>query len=196
MYRKIVASSMTICASFSLISCSNSGTNQFFSPISSANDFSQVCNGIALESAPSYSKETIPQIIAIFAQEDQQLPFNEVSYRFPKGWEVTGNNAKNNQLVACIRIAEQTLNKRCDDYEVIGDKAKEKRKAVLELYDVTYEVTLYEAKTARNIESKVVNLKTGECPMVNMFDSASLVGKEYPKYEQVVIDLVKPYIQI
>jgi hypothetical protein len=158
-------------------------------------DFPQVCNDIALESAPSYSKDTVPQTIAIFAQEDQQLPFNEVSCRFPKSWGVTENNAKNNQLVTCIRIVEQTLNKKCDDYEVIDDKAKEKRKAVLELYNITYKVTLYEAKTARNIESKVVNLKTDGCPSVNMFNNANLVEKEYPKYEQVVIDLVKSYIQ-
>jgi hypothetical protein len=199
MHRKIVASSITICVSLSLISCTqmdktSSGINQFFSPISSASDFSQVCNGIALETAPSYLKDTAPQTIAIFEQKDRQLPF-ELSYQFPKSWELTGNDAKNNQLVTCIRITEQSLNKKCDDYEVSDEKTKEKRKAVLELYNATYEVTIYEAKTAKTIATKLFNLKTGECPILMMFNSGSLMEKEYPKHEQVVIDFVKPYIQ-
>lgn len=199
MHRKIVVFSITICISVNLISCTqmdktSSEINQFFSPILSANDFSQVCNGIALEAAPNYLKDTVPQTIAIFEQKDRQLPF-ELSYQFPKSWELTGNDAKNNQLVTCIRIIKKSLNKKCDNYEASNEKTKEKKKAVLELYNATYEVAIYEAKTARNIATKLFNLKTGECPILMMFNSGSLMEKEYPKHEQVVIDFVKPYIQ-
>lgn len=212
-YQNTIFGSIALHITFSLISCTTTVTSPSTpvpstlasnpsSPapleISSPYDFSQLCNGIALEAAPSYSKEAGSRSIAVFEQKNQQSPFEPNHSQFPKSWEVNDNNAKNNQLVVCIRIASQELNKKCSGYEVSSEKTGEKKKATIELYDAIYNVILYEAKTAKVIESRTFALKNDDdCPPFAFFENQnSLIKKEYPKYEQIVIDLIKPYMQI
>jgi hypothetical protein len=196
---RLVAIVTSVCLVSSLTACSGSSSKEETgsAKIRAISDFSQVCNKVALDPAPAYSKTPGSRSIAFFERQDQQSPFQTmISTNFPVSWEITGENFQENQLVACVSRKSTKLAKTCDNYEVEDDKTKEKKKATLELYDADYEVAVYEAKTAKVLESKVINIKgEEECPMFASFSSDSLVEKRYPQSDQALVDFVKPYVE-
>jgi hypothetical protein len=196
---RLVAILTSVCLVSSLTACSGSSSKEDGSAkIRAISDFSQVCNKIALEPAPAYAKTPGSRSVAFFERQDQQSPFQTmISTTFPVSWEITGKNFQDNQLVACVSRKSAKLAKTCDNYEVEDDKTKEKKKATLELHDADYEIVVYEAKTAKVLGSKVVNLKgEEECPMFASFSSDTLVEKRYPQSEQAIVDFVKPYVEV
>jgi hypothetical protein len=163
------------------------------SPIFSTS-YAQVCNGAALPGAAAYSKSPGVHPLIVMNRKDPQSSFDQKtpSDRFPKSWLINITNAKDNQLVVCMTTSKRELKKKCD---FPANKPSD-LKHVLEMYNTTYDATLYEAKTGKKLASKNILAKANECPMFHMFSKTEVVDKEDGNYEQALIDFVKPHVQL
>jgi hypothetical protein len=183
---------LTACSSDKGSTSSSSG-----SPVAiplSTSSYAQVCNGAGLSEAVAYSKSPGVHPLILMNRDSDQSSFNEKtpSDGFPKSWQISYKNAKDGQLVTCITTAKRELKKKCDFPASKPDQIKH----VLEMYNTTYDVTLYEAKTGKKIASKSIVAKADECPMFHMFKKTEEVDKEDGNYEQALINFVKPHVQI
>jgi hypothetical protein len=178
-----------------LTACSSSdkSSTPSESPIFSTS-YAQVCNGSTLPGAAAYSKSPGVHPLIVMNRKDAQSSFNEKtpSDRFPKNWLINITKAKDNQLVVCMTTTKRELKQKCD----FPANKPGGMKHLLEMYNTTYDATLYEAKTGKKLASKNIIAKADECPMFHMFSKTEVVDKEDGNYEQALIDFVKPHVQI
>lgn len=191
-----------ILAASSLVGCQSSTSNSPSaegSPAASAtpvttifpDTFAQVCNGVPLEPAAAYTKtagETHP--ILVFKQEEANSAFSKAYPQLPEGWELDWQESEKTQLVACVKTTARTPAETC---EFKADKEGGKPYQ-LELYDATYEVSIYAAQTGERLETKTMNLKAGDCPMFHMFTEGELTDTRDANYDQPLLEFVKPYV--
>jgi hypothetical protein len=149
------------------------------------NDFKQVCSGKGLAGLPAYQKQEGLVSPLVLLEQRSGDPF------FPSGpesilprWWTAAEDLRQTQVVACAKIVEKKVARECH-YEGRGGG--------ISIYDATYELSAYEAKTGRVIAEKTVPMRAAstECTIVKFGQQQEGV---YPKYGAELAALVAPLI--
>ncbi|NER79938.1 MAG: hypothetical protein F6K42_10210 [Leptolyngbya sp. SIO1D8] len=155
-------------------------------------DFSQVCNGIALTSAKGY-QATAGEVhhLYVFDRENDSESFSKSYKELPDGWEMEWEESQETQLVACLTATQQTLANTCE-FEPEGEETD---LYVLETYSTTYDVAIYAAQSGEQLDSTTFELEGEECPVFHLFTEGELTDTSNADYSQALLEFVKPYVQ-
>ncbi|MBK8434778.1 MAG: hypothetical protein IPL28_27305 [Chloroflexi bacterium] len=130
-------------------------------------DFATVCAGQAQPRAAAYTPETAPNQIMLLSDSTIGDQYDYYNIRFtselPEEWfpQIVDGTFDFNpaELVTCIHRTATELADTCE-YE---------DNYILEVFNSTYEVTVYAAQTGENLVRETVEA-SGECPSMFMFD--------------------------
>jgi hypothetical protein len=155
--------------------------------------YDRVCDGEGVPGASAYSKTPGIHPMVWMKRANTQSAFNvDVTLKPPRTWVAQPKKAAEAQLVVCLTQTKRSLNKKCDfPPEKPGATAYK-----LELYAVTYQADLYEAKTGKKVTSKDISVKDDKCPTLHMFTKGEPVDRIDASYEEAVISFMKPYVAI
>jgi hypothetical protein len=155
--------------------------------------YDRVCDGEGVPGASAYSKTPGVHPIVWMKRENTQSAFNvDFTLKPPRTWVAQPKKAAEAQLVVCLTKTKRSLNKKCDfPPEKPGEPAYK-----LDLYAVTYQADLYEAKTGKKVTSKDISVKDDKCPMLHMFTKGESVDQTDASYEEAVISFIKPHVAI
>jgi hypothetical protein len=194
--RRLMTVGIAIGMTLPIAACGNKSQSQGSEKLRSVADFAQVCNNVPMDVVPAYVKNNPNRSIAFFERKNPQSTFEYNIYpKLPTAWTTNPQNFRDNQLVICVTQKSTKVTKTCDGYEVEDKSTKAKKPAKLELHDVDYEFVAYEAKTAKVLESKVLNAKVDQtCPSVVIFSKDALVTQQYAEYQQPLLEFAKSHL--
>jgi hypothetical protein len=145
-------------------------------------DFEDVCRRGTVEKAPAYEPEAgsgkIHPLVVFKRDPDNDSFFHmsPTSLELPIPWMVdTGEDHGVVELVVCIDGVDNSL---ADDCAYEDDETGEEY--MLHIYNTTYQVTVYEAKTGEEVGSTTVEATFDDCPMLHMFSDQEEDSYAYP----------------
>lgn len=159
-----------------------------------ASNFDRVCTTkVGFPGATTYEPGPGPHPVILF-EEHRGKNFITASVDLPQGWAIKEDtNYQDNselravQLIACSdRVKETPTGKQCD-FESKGEKVK------LELVDATYELTVYEAKTGKQVSKSTLEAKSDDCPYIAAYEKGDTTYVEEPSDDQY-INALKPVV--
>lgn len=199
-HRSLSIASIALLVQLSACQSSPSASTEQASPVASAsptqvfsNDYAQVCNQVPLAAAASYEQTAgATHPVLVFSREDASSAFSEAYSTLPQGWKLDFPDTQKTELVACLTITQNTLNRVCEfEPDEAGGAAYK-----LELYDTNYDVALYAANSGEQLDAASFELKADdECPMFHMFTEGELTDSQQASFEQPLLDFIKPYVQ-
>ena len=135
-------------------------------------DFSRVCEAqVGFPGAASYNKEPGEHPIALFEEFEQDGNWIETARQLPAAWVVKQDaDFEDNselaaiELIGCLDIVGEKPNGTKCEFDADG------KKVTLELVDVNYQLTVYEATTAKELGVKKLSAKSTECPFFATFE--------------------------
>ncbi len=160
----------------------------------------EMCNGNAIEVAATYdadSSDLHPIVLFeqnTFAEDEYNLMFGSQT-NIPDAWTVPDIEGDYSliELVGCLERTETTLVDVCEGYE-LDDTDKD---GTVEIYDATYELTIYAPKTGEVVGKETIETFQDECPSFVMFstgDGEDLVEQRYGSPNDELADLVESYV--
>jgi hypothetical protein len=151
-------------------------------------DYERVCTTqVGFGGASAY--EAAPGVHPVVLFEDYRGEgFVQSSRSLPAGWAVQEDTDFKNtsdlakaELVACSdRVKETPTGKQCTfkgDEDAKGDDAKP---VDLELVDATYELKVYEARTAKLLSTSTLEATSTECPFIATFKKGDSTFVDQP----------------
>ena len=158
-----------------------------------ADDFVDVCQGASQSRAAAYSETGPHKMVYIQTYEDHLQDDSQV---LPDDWTVQFDAAKDVyasvDVVGCGVRTEERFLKECTGYQVDGKDTGHKVK----LYGATYEVSVHQAKTGKELASKTFETTDTECPSFQSFDEGEKVATVYQSLsEDQLVAFLKPYVQ-
>lgn len=159
----------------------------------------EVCNGTAVDVAAEYdaNSDSLHPIV-LFEQNTFEKQFYNLLFPsqtdLPADWTVAVDGDYSSiELVGCLVRTETQLVDRCEGYE-LDDSDKD---GTVELYDATYELTIYEPKTGAVVGTETIETFQDECPSFVMFSTGSgedLVEERYGRPDDALANLVESYV--
>lgn len=148
-------------------------------------ELKRVCRGEGVPAAPAYTLrqgELSPVILFEQRHETLRAPDGPTSI-LPRWW-TTHDALGHTQVVACARVAERRPARECR-YEGTGGGVT--------IWDATYDLVVREARTARILGQRTVELKatSTSCPSVKLGRDAEGI---YPSYADALTELVRPLV--
>jgi len=138
-----------------------------------SSDFNRLCTTqVGFEGAAEYTEGPGPHPAIIFEDVDGEETYIESSGEFPEGWVIEqDSNFEDNsdlaptELIVCAAHASTTPNGTDCELDNDGEAVS------LELVDVTYELTVYSAKTGEQVGEPVqVEAASTDCPFVVAYE--------------------------
>ena len=153
-----------------------------------SDDFESVCRGTGVAAAAAYDPAAPgPHPLLVFAGEDP-----EYSQRFatlPDGWEASYPDLDRAELVVCVDRTSATQVRTCTDYEV--DAEGDYR---VEVFDASYEVTLYRATDASVVDSTSFDVVSDGCPGFVLFTEGEEVKEWFDPYDDRLEAFLQPHV--
>ncbi|VAW43395.1 hypothetical protein MNBD_CHLOROFLEXI01-1372 [hydrothermal vent metagenome] len=159
----------------------------------------EVCKGTAVEVAAEFDNNSSNlHPIVIFQQNTFEEQFYNLLFpsqtNLPAEWTIdTEGDYSTIELVGCLVRTETKLVDTCEGYEL--DETDEE--GTVELYDATYELTIYAPQTGEVVGSETVETFMDECPSFVMFstgDGEDLVEEWYGNPKDELANLVESYV--
>jgi hypothetical protein len=159
-------------------------------------DFEDVCRRGTVEKAPVYEPEAgagkIHPLVAFKRTPDNDSFYHmsPSSLELPIPWMVdSGEDHGTVELVVCLDGIDSSL---ADDCGYEDDESDDEY--ILHIYNTTYQVTVYEAKTGKEVGSTTVEAAFDECPMFHMFSDREEVSYAYPPVGPLE-DFLQQYVE-
>lgn len=151
-------------------------------------DFADVCLGAGQPEAAAYTPAAgSVSPVLVFLKDSEAGRYNSRSGQVPKTWENTYQDVEKTQLVACMTVKSRSKVKDCPF------KMDDGATYVAELNNTVYDLTVYEAKTGKEVQKTTLDQKAGECPTFKMFSKK--VEIQDADYKEALTKFVKPLVQ-
>ena len=158
-------------------------------------EFSRVCTTqVGFPGAASYNKEPGTHKIQLFEEFEEGGNWIETSRQLPKDWVVTQDaDFEDNselaaiELIGCLDIVSEKPNGTKCDFDSDG------KTVTLELVDVNYELTVYEATTGTSLGKKKLQAKSTECPYFATFEEGDTTYNNEVD-DPPLINAIKPFV--
>ena len=154
-------------------------------------DFKALCNATGIEKATAYNKaKGVVSPILIFSRGAVgETYYERTSSMVPKAWKVDWKEVTKTQLVACTTVTDAKQVKTCKLKNRKSDK-----QLIVNGFDATYKIILYEAKSGKKITSNTMNSKFTRCPMFHMFSRGETEDDSYASIKQPLTDFLQKYV--
>ncbi len=154
-------------------------------------NFAQVCRDTGFERAAEYSAGAgVHPLLAL--QSDDGADFTGQSVTLPDGWAAVWPDLERTQLVSCTVRTSATPVRVCEGYED-DDTGLE---WTVQTHDVSYDVTVRNARTAEVLGSQSFDIPAGDCPMFSSYSEGS--PQPVPSYPYISDGefelLVRPFV--
>jgi len=150
-------------------------------------DYAALCDRGKITNAADFG--TKPHKIVPFqssALSEENYTESIMSFK-DKTWEAESSDLTGVQLVACMKRTSPTVSKKCD---LINDK---KQNVSIDYYSVTYQLTVYEAKTGKSRLSATVPGPADKCPysvLYNPNDPKIYADPDKASFESAITPLM------
>lgn len=151
----------------------------------SERDLERVCMGEPLKEAKAYdgARDRVHPTM-VFLSKWNGGSFSKDEDKSWKAWEASENKAY--ELVLCVTTLQTKTVKSCELETTAGATR------TLELQDASYQMVLYEAKTARQIAKKSIDLKVDrKCPTAWLFQHSR--AERRPEFAPALVAWAKQY---
>ncbi|MCA9919298.1 MAG: hypothetical protein KC445_15170 [Anaerolineales bacterium] len=189
--------------SLGAVACGDEGGGGITAPSDPAElqsfHLAQMCGGTAIEAAAAYDASgSGPHKIALYDQNGYDNTVYDLMFPsqtdLPEAWTTAFDQPFSDiELVGCLARTEATLVDTCEGYEL----DEEDREGKVEIYDATYELTIYAAKTGEVLGTETIETYMDECPTFVMFstgDGEDLVEERYGSPDDELVNLVESYV--
>jgi hypothetical protein len=131
-----------------------------------------------------------------FISDESGSSFISETFTLPKDWQVTfdpnSDAYKAIDLVACAERTAAKQVKMCDGYKIHGKPTDNK----VRMHTATYEVTVHEATTGKELAKKKIEATDSDCPMVSSFDDKHQTKNDYANPPDAdVTNFLKAYVR-
>lgn len=155
-----------------LVGCGSSGTSEPPTPLPlTVFAYETVCRQGTISEAAAYapSAGAVSPLVLFDRGGPDENDYNfsgNLSFNLPEPWVVNydGDPTKV-QLVGCITRITTTPVDTCD----FQDEDNASKTYLLNTFDATYEVKLYEAQTGKEVATAALDAVYGDCPTMSMF---------------------------
>ena len=157
-------------------------------------DFKGVCSGASVSAATAYDPAGKAHKALYFATYKDDLM--DQSSSLPNDWTVQfdehADSYKAVDLVICARRVADKQVKVCDGYK---DKDDKPTGNTVRWHTATYEVSVREARTGKELEKKTVEANDSTCPMFQNFDGSAEAVDDYASLsDTAVLDLLRTHM--
>ena len=157
-------------------------------------NFKGVCSGASVSAATAYDPAAKAHKALYFATYKDDLM--DQSSTLPNDWTVQfdehADAYKAVDLVICARRVADKQVKVCDGYK---DKDDKPTGNMVRWHTATYEVSVREALTGKELEKKTIEAGDSTCPMFQNFDSSTEAVDDYASLsDTAVLDLLRPHM--
>lgn len=156
-------------------------------------NFKGVCSGASVSTATAYAAGAASHKALYFATYEDD--FTDRSSSLPPDWTVLfspdSDALRAIDLVVCARRTAQRQVKICDGYENDGSATKN----TVRWHTATYELSVREAATGKELAQTTVEATDSDCPMFMSFDGDSDTVDAYASVsDSAVADFLRPHI--
>jgi hypothetical protein len=174
-----------------------SSDNTVFVPVGAElfdSDFAQVCRGTGLPQASEYEPAAGVHPLVLLSSEDGVEYTGSFSTTLPDGWSLLYPDLASAELVLCETVVSTTPRELCTGYT--DDDNPDAGESSVQVFDVTYEISLRVATTAEVLHTETVEASDDTCPMLVFFDENDPDPKPWnSSIDDGVIELmVKPFV--
>ena len=188
---------------FGVAACEEGGSSGIEPPSDPAElksfHLAEMCNGTVIDVAAEYdasSSDLHP--IVLFQQNTVNNDVYDLMFPsqtdLPESWTVAiDGDYSTVELVGCLARTATTLVDTCEGYE-LDDSSKD---GTVEIYDATYELTIYSPKTGEVVGLETIETYQDECPSFVMFSTGAgedLVEERYGRPDDELVNLVESYV--
>jgi hypothetical protein len=158
-----------------------------------ATNFEGVCSGATVSAATAYDPEAATHKALFF--ETYRDDFMDRSTSLPRDWTVqwspNSDALRAIDLVVCARRTAAREVKMCDGYQTRGRDTQNR----VRWHTATYELTVREAKTGRQLAQTTAEATDTTCPMFQSFDGDSDTVDGYASLsDSAVADFLRPHM--
>jgi hypothetical protein len=150
--------------------------------------FKGVCAGAGVDKATAYNKNATSHKALLFQTYDDDL--QDQSHLLPPAWTVTfapkGDALTAIDLVVCAERTKDKLVKTCDGYKDDNKPTGNK----VRWHTATYDVTVHEAKTAKQLSKTQLEATDETCPLIASFDSKNQTIDMYDTLKDTALNKV------
>ena len=157
------------------------------------NDFKGVCSGAGVETATAYDPAaTTHKAVYLATYRDD---FMDRSHSLPDAWTVQFSAASDAlraiDLVVCARRTAARQVRVCDGFQSNGRPTRNR----VRWHTATYELSVREARTGRELAKTIAEATSNECPMFQTFQGESETIDGYANLsDTAVADFLRPHI--
>ena len=156
-------------------------------------NFKGVCSGASVSNAAAYDPQGTAHKALYFATYEDD--FTDRSSSLPPDWTVLfspeGDALRAIDLVVCARRTAARQVKICDGYRNDGRPTQNR----VRWHSATYELSVREARTGRQLAQTTVEAADADCPMFMSFDNDSETVDGYASLsDSAVADFLRPHI--
>ena len=156
-------------------------------------NFKGVFSGATVSTATAYNPQAASHKVLYFATHRDDL--TDRSSSLPPDWTVlfsaNGDALRAVDLVACARRTAARQVKVCDGYQNHGSPTQNQ----VRWHTATYELSLREARTGRQLAQTTLEATTETCPMFMNFDNDTETVDAYASLsDSAVADFLRPHI--
>lgn len=156
-------------------------------------NFKGVCSGASVSAATAYDPAGKAHKALYF--ETYKQDFSDRSSSLPGDWTVqfspTTDAFRGIDLVVCAKRTAAKEVKVCDKYQTNGTTSQNK----VRWHTATYELTVREAKTGKQLAQSTVEATDTDCPMFENFQSPTETVDDYASpSDSAVAEFLRPHI--
>lgn len=156
--------------------------------------FKGVCSGAGVAKATAFDSSAKSHKALLFQTYKNDL--QDQSHQLPPAWTVkfspTADALTAIDVVVCSKRTEAKLVKTCDGYKSDGKATNNK----VRWHTASYRVSVHEAKTGKELESKTFEATDDACPMFASFTGSNETIDNYALVpESELTDFVQPVLQ-
>jgi hypothetical protein len=156
-------------------------------------NFKGVCSGAPVSNAAAYDPHATAHKALYFATYRDD--FTDQSSSLPRDWTIqwsqAGDALRGIDLVVCARRTAAQQVKVCDNYQTNGGATHN----MVRWHTATYELSLREAKTGRQLATTTAQATASDCPMFWSFSGDSDTADGYANLPDAVVnDFLRPHI--
>lgn len=158
-----------------------------------SDNFKGVCSGASVSTAAAYDPAGAAHKALYFATYEDD--FTDRSSSLPGDWTIqwspSGDALRGIDLVVCARRTAAQEMKVCDGYRNDGNPTQNK----VRWHSATYDLSVREARTGRQLAQTTVEATDGDCPMFMSFDNDTETVDAYASPSgSAVNDFLRPHI--
>lgn len=177
------------------VSSANNGASGDAAPASQlfSDNFKGVCSGASVAAATAYDKGAATHKALYFATYKDDLTDRSSSLPgdWAGQWTQEGDSLRAVDLVVCARRTAAREVKVCDGYKKDGHDTQNR----VRWHTATYELSVREARTGRQLAQTSVEATDTDCPMLQSFDGESDTVDGYASLsDSAVADFLRPHV--